>query len=157
MKIVVFAVVLTQTALTSFAQFSFKQERDLETEQLKYELLDLQERTEDLSADISKLKRTADMYEREDYEHQLRKLQKQAEEISAEASHLDAFEAADSLENTAGQLKKARHEIELEPRTFYTERDYWLDNRLKKSFNSAEEAAGAIEDRSFELESAEDE
>jgi hypothetical protein len=145
-------VLLIQIAAPSFAQFSFEDDEKEDTEQLKSDLLDLQDRTEDLNDDIRKLRRTADMYEREDYEFKLRKLQREAEDISAEAADLDATEAADSLDDSALQLQRARREIEFEPRTFYTERHDELDNRLRKSAFSVEDAAISIEDKSFEIE-----
>ena len=145
-------VLLIQMAAPSFAQFSFEDDEKADTEQLKSDLLDLQDRTEDLNDDIRKLRRTADMYEREDYELKLRKLQREAEDISAEAADLDATEAADSLDDSALQLQRARREIEFEPRTFYTERHDELDNRLRKSAFSVEDAAISIEDKSFDIE-----
>lgn len=150
-------VLLIQIAAPSFAQFSFEDDEKEDTEQLKSDLLDLQDRTEDLNDDIRKLRRTADMYEREDYELKLRKLQREAEDISAEADDLDATEAADSLDDSARQLQRARREIEFEPRTFYTERHDGLDNRLRKSAFSVEDAATAIEDKTFEIEDSDNE
>jgi hypothetical protein len=153
MKSVAFAIVLLiQIAFPSFAQLSFEDDEDLDTEQLKSDLLNLQDKTEDLNADIRKLRHTADMYEREDYELKLKKLQREAEDLSAEAIDFDATEAADSLDDSALQLKRARREIEFEPRIFYTERDDYLDHRLRKSALFVEDAATAIEDKSFEIE-----
>jgi hypothetical protein len=153
MKSIAFAIVLViQIAFPSFAQLSFEDDEDLDTGQVKFDLLNLQDRTEDLNADIRKLRQTADMHEREDYELKLKKLQREAEDISAEAVDFDATEAADSLDDSALQLKRARREIELEPRIFYSERDDELDHRLRKSALFVEDAATAIEDKSFQIE-----
>ena len=105
---------------------------------------DVRRQADNISWELGRLRRNAQDYDSDEFRRRLRRIEFDADSLASSAN--DVGVDASTAEDLSHNLRKIRRDIDIEPSSYYRNRNYGLDRSLRNYGNALEDYSNSIDE-----------